>query len=392
MTMQKIKIAYVLTHPIQYQVPMIKYLNQQPDLYIKVFYCSDMSTKQYYDSGFGQKIEWDVPLLDGYDYEFFPAIGSRDKITFARPYNHGLMQHLKQGGFDAVWLHGYSRLVCLQIMAIAKILGIKVLVRDEAWLKSKQRHLHNLWVKQLWFRILNRFADAFLAIGSCNKDYYLANGISADKIFSVPYVVDNRFFQDRCKHADVRQLRAQLDIPGTSKIILYASKLIGRKKLLDLISAYGRIVKVTAGPKPFLVIVGSGELKNEAHDLIKTLDIAGFVRMCGFINQTDLPTYYKACDVFVLPSENEPWGLAVNEAMNCGAAIVASDEVGSAFDLIENGINGYRFKAGNIEDLSDKLLACLKDSEKFGAASLSKIDCWGFSQVAKGLKQALEID
>ena len=50
------------------------------------------------------------------------------------------------------------------------------------------------------------------------------------------------------------------------------------------------------------------------------------IRFIGFKNQTELPAYYELADIFVLPSEREPWGLAVNEAMNCGTAVIATKE------------------------------------------------------------------
>ena len=54
----------------------------------------------------------------------------------------------------------------------------------------------------------------------------------------------------------------------------------------------------------------------------------------GFVNQADLPSYYHAADVLVLPSESEPWGLVVNEAMAAGALPVLSDRVGATPDLV----------------------------------------------------------
>ena len=60
-----------------------------------------------------------------------------------------------------------------------------------------------------------------------------------------------------------------------------------------------------------------------------------------------MPAVYRLGTIFVLPSigANETWGLAVNEAMACGCAILVSDRVGCATDLVRNGENGYIFKA-----------------------------------------------
>ena len=72
----------------------------------------------------------------------------------------------------------------------------------------------------------------------------------------------------------------------------------------------------------------------------------------GFVNQSELPALYAASDVFVLPSENEPWGLAVNEAMCASLPVVVSREVGCAPDLVRDGVNGYTPAAGDIAGLA----------------------------------------
>lgn len=389
--MPKYKIAYLLSHPIQYQVPMIRYLNQVPDIYVKVFYSSDLSLREYYDDGFGKKVEWDVPLLGGYDHEFLPALGSKDQLTFFKPFNYGLMQRLKQGGFDALWLHGYSRFINLQAIVYAKIAGLKVFIRDEAWEKSQKRSWKNKLIKRLWFNVLKRFTDAFLAIGTCNRDYYLANNIGENSIFLVPYVVDNEFFAQKSASADTDSLRKEHVIGQEQKVVLYASKLSERKRVLDLIQAFASLVcqEDFSLQRPFLLIVGAGELEFAAKDLINRLGLTDCAKIVGFKNQSDLPAYYALCDVFVLPSANEPWGLAVNEAMSCNAAIVASDQVGAAHDLVKDGLNGCIFETGNIRHLSEKLSHALHNSGNLGRKSSEILVNWGFAQVADGLKRAI---
>src|SRR5947209_7021240 len=97
------RLAYLVTHPIQYQAPLLKRLAEEPGLVLKVFFCSDLSTRRYLDPEFQRQIEWDTPLLEGYEYEFLPAIGTTDRISFSRPWNVGLGKRLDKGKFDAIW-------------------------------------------------------------------------------------------------------------------------------------------------------------------------------------------------------------------------------------------------------------------------------------------------
>ena len=64
------------------------------------------------------------------------------------------------------------------------------------------------------------------------------------------------------------------------------------------------------------------------------------VRFLGFRNQSEMPAFYDLCDLFVLPSHFEPWGLVINEAMNAGKPVIVSDCVGAAPDLVQTGRNG----------------------------------------------------
>jgi glycosyltransferase involved in cell wall biosynthesis len=112
----------------------------------------------------------------------------------------------------------------------------------------------------------------------------------------------------------------------------------------------------------------------------------------GFINQAELPQIFAASDVFVLPAENEPWGLIVNEVMCAGLPVIVSDEVGCVPDLVKEGVNGFHIKAGDISSLANALSKLLPDAplrHRMGAASLSIIRGWSYEQCRKGFTAAL---
>jgi hypothetical protein len=76
------RVAYLASHPIQYQAPMLRYLAARPELDLTVLFLSDFSVREYRDPGFGVPVHWDVPLLEGYSYRFLPWVGRRDRVTF----------------------------------------------------------------------------------------------------------------------------------------------------------------------------------------------------------------------------------------------------------------------------------------------------------------------
>jgi len=112
----------------------------------------------------------------------------------------------------------------------------------------------------------------------------------------------------------------------------------------------------------------------------------------GFINQLELPSLYAASDIFVLPSELDAWGLAVNEAMCAGLPVVVSREVGCVPDLVKAGINGYTPAAGDVDGLTRALLRLIEDEDlrrRQGKASLARIQQWGYRQCSEGVRSAL---
>ncbi len=386
------RLAYLVTHPIQYQAPLLRLIAAQPDIDLTVFFQSEGALHGQLDPGFGKIVRWDVPLLDGYRHEFLPAVGRRDVISAQRPLSYGIAARLRRGGFDALWVHGYARAFNWQAMLAARALGIKIFVRDEATGRSAIRGAIRRAAKHVFFRALAGIADGVLAIGSANRDYYLAHGIAPRRVFPVPYCVDNDFFAERAAAAAPHResLRTSLGLEPGRPVILYASKFQPRKRARDLLRAYERLAAAGALP-PYLLYVGDGEERAalEAEAAAKGLSGARFL---GFRNQTELPALYDLCDVFVLPSVNEPWGLVVTEVMAAGRAVIVTEEVGCAPDLVKPGVNGFTFRAGDIDALAAALrdvLSSPQRSRAMGAASRDIIGRWSFREDVEGIRLAL---
>jgi len=382
-----LRLAYVLSHPIQYQAPMIRRIAAEPDIDITVFYQSDFSVRGFFDPGFGREIAWDVPLLDGYKSEFLPALGRRAPSPYLYPLNYGIGGRLRTGQFDALWVHGYARWFNWVAMLAARRQGLAVLLRDEATLISAPRSPAKQRAKQLFMAVLRACVDGILAIGSRNRDYYLAHGFAAERIFPMPYCVDNDAFAASAATdtAATDTLRHDLRLEPGRPVILFVSKLQARKHPEHLLAAYRRL----SGPKPYLLFAGDGAARPALE--IEASDDPD-IRFLGFQGQSALGPLLALADVFVLPSVHEPWGLVVNEAMSAGCALVLSDQVGAAADLVHAGINGLTYPAGDIGALASALTQILGTpglSRRMGAESRRLIAGWSFEQDVAGLRLAL---
>jgi glycosyltransferase involved in cell wall biosynthesis len=393
MARKKYRIAYLVTHPIQYQAPLLRLISAQSDIDLTVFFQSDMSLTAYADTGFGHSVKWDVPLVDGYKHEFLPGIRRHGVVTGQRPINWGFTSRFTRARFDALWVHGYARWVNWIAILCAKARGLAVLVRDEATLFSTERSLMRQQAKRVFFSSLSRVADGFLAIGSANRDYYLAHGVPRQRIFDMPYCVDNEFFAGRAREAEglMDPLRSDLGIEARQPVILYASKFEPRKRPGDLLLAYEKVIARTGPLTPQLVFLGDGELRPSLEAEARSKGLSE-VRFLGFRNQSELPKFYALCDVFVLPSTSEPWGLVVNEVMATGKPVIVSDHVGCARDLVHSGTNGFIYPAGDVDALATSLMRVLSnrdEARRMGQASRDIMAKWSFAEDIEGLRLAL---
>ena len=91
----KVRLAYLVSHPIQYQAPMLRRISQEPDIDLTVFFGSDFSVRDYKDEGFGVGVKWDVPLLDGYRHEFLPVLRDNSNPGALSPLNYGIFSRLR---------------------------------------------------------------------------------------------------------------------------------------------------------------------------------------------------------------------------------------------------------------------------------------------------------
>jgi glycosyltransferase involved in cell wall biosynthesis len=392
---RKTRLAYFVSHPIQYQAPLLRRIALEPDIDLRVFFSSDISVHGYSDKGFGGiQVKWDVPLLEGYAHEFLPGFRKKETLSFASPLSHGIMHRLQNGAFDAVWVHGYNTLNCLQAIFAARMLRIPVMLRSDSQLHDRIRTKTTLLLKRIFFMILKPAVRCVIPVGDANSEYwkeYLGPQIPT---YRMPYAVDNDYFSsltaDAAPHRE--RLRRELDLEPGRPVFLFASKLQTRKRCIDLVDAF---LKLSPGagiePAAYLLIIGDGEERAAIERRIRESGLSS-IRMLGFKNQSELPRFFDLCDVFILPSIHEPWGLIVNEAMSAGRAVVVSDDVGCQADLVENEVNGFTFPVQNVDALSAVLRRFVDDpslAQKMGQQSRRIIARFSFDECVRGLRQAL---
>jgi glycosyltransferase involved in cell wall biosynthesis len=305
--------------------------------------------------------------------------------------NLGIAGELRRGRFDAVIVHGHQFCTYVLAMAAVRTFGSRLFLRCETH-DLLQRSVRQLalrrWVIGPAYRGL---ANACLAIGTRNREYYRDLGFPPERVFDTPYTVDNERFMRQAgeQRGNRDRLRRELGIAPGAVVVLYASKLIQRKRPMDLLRAFAA---EAGNERAHLLFVGAGEQQAALEEFVRAERVPK-VQFLGFRNQAELPGLLAAADVFALPSENEPWGLVINEAMCAGLPIVASREIGAVSDLIRLGENGFLFPAGDVAALQEALRPLLADAglrRATGQRSLQIIREWGFDQTVAGILAALE--
>lgn len=367
-----IRIAHLVSHPIQYYVPLYRAISALPDVDLTVFYLSDMGLEGYFDTDFQKQILWDVDLLGGYRSIFLESGKGRKKIGLLRMPDWRFLQRLARDHYDVIWVHGYQDPNILGAKLITLFQSRAFLVReDQTLLEPRSRKVRVL--KRLMFGLLFCGAKSgALFTGSNSRTHFRHFGVKEDRLFPALHCIDDVVFlgSARALVRERQQIRQSFGITDDAPVALFCGKLIDKKQPLRLVEAFAR---VAAKHPSWLLLAGDGPLFSEVKNLCISLGVAERVILAGFLNQSELPRAYVAADLFALPSSaHETWGLVVNEAMHSSLPIIVSDHVGCAADLVKDDVNGYVVPAMNTEKLSEALEKLIADEESraaFGSQS-----------------------
>jgi len=360
-------------------------LSQRGQIEVRVFYTWEKDAAEY-DKDFGKKIEWDIPLLEGYDHVFVSNEGSFRR-DFAGVKNPGLIREIESWGADALWVYGWNYRSHLRAMRYFKG-RIPVIFRGDSTLLDEKPGWKTL--ARRWFlRWVYRHVDMALYVGSNNKKYYNVHGLRDDQLMFAPHAIDNdRFFDtDGRYEQQARSRRRELGIPEDGLLVVFVGKFQDKKDPLLLISAFEGLEEAGI----HLLMVGDGELEQT---MKHTAAPYKHIHFLPFQNQSAMPVIYRIGDVFCLPSRGpgETWGLAVNEAMACGRPVLVSDRCGCAADLVQNGRNGYIFTSGDKAKLTEKLQTLLSqkhDLGEMGKVSAAIIQSWSYQCLAPIVEKAM---
>lgn len=263
-------------------------------------------------------------------------------------WNSGVIRALHHSQPDVAVVAGYSSLTAQMAMAWLRWRRIPWIFWGEV---PGMRQLGS-WKRQL--RALaqfpvRRWPDAIAAIGTVAAEEYRRLAGPKCEVANIPY------------YTDLTPFLAQSRVNSPESVrILFCGQLIERKGVTTLLDAFLRL----AGKYPCLelMLVGEGPLRQVLQDRVPA-EYRHRVIFAGFQPVTQLPQYFSAADLLVLPSFHDGWGVVVNQALGAGLPIICSSSVGAAADLVLPGENGFVVPPADVPALSDVLERLVSDQE-----------------------------
>ncbi len=350
------KVCFVTPYCSHYFLPVLEALSERHDMFFA--FTEDGSARGW--SNFGT---------------------IRYALTFSM---YSQLITLLKGDFDILICEYPTRNSFLEFAA--KVLRRKNLIYDvEEWYEP--RTLTRKLLAPI-LKFIARRSDAIVVCGSAAKAHMLSYGVSQEKIFTGPEA-------SWVEVPSAPLLEQRIEHQNGKFVILYMGRLIILKGVDILIRAFSRLQNSFSNVE--LLIVGDGELRSSLTQLTEELRSRN-VRFLGECSLSARADYYSTCDVVVLPSiwtpqHCEAWGLTLNEAMQFGKPVIATDAVGAAFDVITDGVNGFVVKNGDVESLYRALKKLVDDpalQKRMGQRSLEAVrECFTYQQRADGYVRAI---
>jgi glycosyltransferase involved in cell wall biosynthesis len=371
--------------------PIFRRMAKHPLLDFEVAYCTLRGAEATHDPEFGAKIQWDVPLLDGYSWSHIPNRGSGAESFFG-VFNPGLWKHIRSRNYDAVLCYtGYVCVTFWMALVAAKLSKTAFLFgADTTTLRPRDGRAWKTALKKILWPRLFRLADQVIVPSSGSRDLMLALGIPGDRVTLTPYSVDNDWWMQQSSEVNRTAVRDAWRAGPDTTVVLFCAKLQPWKRPTDLLRAFRKANTRDA----LLLFAGEGPLRSQLESEAAHLGIASSVRFLGFVNQSQLPAVYTSADLMVLPSEFEPFAVVVNEAMCCGCPVAASDRVGAVRDLVAPVSPEFVFPCGDVDALAVILKEAASDRTRLQSvarAARARIQTWSPERNIAATVEAIQI-
>lgn len=386
-----IRITAIFNFPSPTTVRLFQLIARQEDIDLQVLFCKkplNETSDGYFYSRKNIRSEWNVPLLTGYKYHFLEDPFDFNPSNVLGIINPEIKQYIFSNEMDILLIGtSFWSWTTWAAINVAKKKGIALITKCTIETEKKRNLILDIIrrnVVKKYFK--NMTAGIFETEGQ--KKFMISHGLKEKSVFWAPSAVSNEFFDDRIKELNRDEIRSELGLKKEDTVFVFLANIIERKRPKDLLLAYERLRKERKNI--CLFYIGDGDLRNRLEEYVAKMAIE---RVCflGFLNHHEMCKYLMASDVFVLPSENDASPKSLNEAMNFSLPIVITDGVGSASELLEEGVNGFIYHRGDIDELVNILSKMVDNSDmrrEMGIESKRLVEKNGIDKAIDGWREA----
>ena len=361
----KIRVAVVVSHPIQYFTPLYRRLAAAPEIDLEVLFASRIGVETRRDVKMGVDMAWSTDLTGGYRHAFLPGADRIQAASFFEIDNPGVGAALAARNPQVLLLHGYAALTNLKALIWARRHRRPVILVSDATLDAGRG-----WLRRHAKRVLLRRFSAVLTLSDRGEAYLAGHGVPRSTMFRAPAMIDDGFWQARAdKSARRRAARRALGLEDGELALLCVGKLYPGKRVGDVIAALADLERPVR-----LLVAGDGMQRRDLEAAAAKAKVdASFL---GFVNIDALPDIYAAADILVHAAEIEQYGMVLLEAAVLGLPLIVSDRVGAVGEtsIVRPEVNALVYPCGDVRALRAAILQLADNPERraeLAAASLA---------------------
>lgn len=332
------KILFLTNIPVPYRVDFFNELGKKCDL--TVLYERNNATDR--------EASWLKRKVESFTEVFLNGInvGNDSALCFE------VLSWLRKRNFDLIIIGGYSTPTGMLAIEYLKLKKIPFILNSDGGFEKDESKF-----KYYLKRHFISKANAWLSTAKCTDDYLVKYGAKRDRIFRYPFtsIRNVDILKNPINKEEKLEIKRKLNITE-SKTVITVGQFIYRKGFDILIRACSKM------PENLGIYIIGGEPTDEFINLKKELNLTN-VHFVGFKQKDELSQYYKAADLFVLPTREDIWGLVINEALAHGLPIVTTNKCIAGLELVEDNVNGFIVKVDDVDELANKMLKIISNDQ-----------------------------
>ena len=352
------KVLFTTNLPSPYRVEFFNLLGKQCELTVLF----ERKTARNRDS------KWKSDDFSGFRAVFMAGVHIGEEQAFCP----SIIKYLSDSLFDHIVIGNYSSPTGMMAIQYLKRHQIPFILNSDGGMVKDDSALK--------FHTKKHFIGAaswWLSTGKMTSQYLVHYGADPERIGVYPFTSLHQadILKQPLSAEEKAKYKKKLGIKEP-KAVISVGQFIYRKGYDILLKACADISKDVG-----IYIIG-GEVTEEYIELKESLGLTN-VYFIGFMNKKELAEYYKAADLFVLPTREDIWGLVVNEALAYGIPVISTDHCNAGLELIQNGVNGYIVPAEDVGELRNTIEMVLNRNTVSAAKCLESIREYTIEEMAQ---------